>query len=114
MNEQEQRIAIAEACGIKDYGEREGYFRFSNSKGFNCHTTYDLPDYLHDLNAMQSAVLARDAEFQAAFDSEMKRRSGYRHQHLASEWAGGFIAVLQIIRKRKVDRPTPEQAGEKA
>lgn len=52
MNSNEQRIAIAEACGCEiDYWP-DGSGRFSVVKN---NTYIDLPDYLNDLNAMHEA-----------------------------------------------------------
>ena len=57
MNEEAQRIAIAEACGWKPTGE---YFEDDwvwMSKGFERVKQRMLPDYLHDLNAMHDAAM---------------------------------------------------------
>ena len=57
MNEEAQRIAIAEACGWKPTGE---YFEDDwvwMSKGFERVKQRMLPDYLHDLNAMHEAAM---------------------------------------------------------
>lgn len=56
MNEIEQRIAIAEACGWKSDGD--DYTHPTDDNGFRdddgCWHGVP-PDYLHDLNAMQEA-----------------------------------------------------------
>ncbi len=48
MNEQEQRIAIAEACGWEDCGM--GWWRHEGIGD-----RLNPPDYLHDLDAMHEA-----------------------------------------------------------
>lgn len=57
MKPEEQRIAIAEACGWKapDYGwDRPSLWGFKPTiTGFNWEQT---PDYLNDMNAMHEAV----------------------------------------------------------
>lgn len=59
MKPEEQRIAIAEACGHEiDYWP-DGSGRFSTVKD-NCYV--DLPDYLNDLNAMHEAEKTLNAE----------------------------------------------------
>jgi CHAD domain-containing protein len=51
MSEEEQRIAIAEACGrVK---RPDGYWYPADST----YGSQGLPDYLHDLNAMQDVLL---------------------------------------------------------
>ena len=56
MKPEEQRIAIAEACGLGDYGTR--------MNGWDAADIAAIPDYLHDLNAMHEAentLLKNDA-----------------------------------------------------
>jgi hypothetical protein len=61
MNELEQRIAIAKACGyykdIVDNGGSKGPYEawFKNGLGHHMRLDTQLPDYLNDLNAMHSA-----------------------------------------------------------
>lgn len=51
MTEQEQQIAIAEACGWKECNQNKGRWYPQSSLDFR----RELPDYLHDLNAMHEA-----------------------------------------------------------
>jgi hypothetical protein len=59
MNEHEQRIAIAEACGklTKTYfcEDKSGDRCIGNREGSSGTYVHDLPDYLNDLNAMHEA-----------------------------------------------------------
>ena len=66
MTNEQQRIAIAEACGYKDVatGMTEGTVRVTT--GFKHHTfDEEIPDYLNDLNAMYEAerVLERESGY---------------------------------------------------
>lgn len=58
MTEQEQRIAIAEACGWEcvDRSDEFGCMWWQSPQGGAPFT--NVPDYLHDLNATHSAKLA--------------------------------------------------------
>lgn len=59
MSPEAQRIAIAEACGIKWTLAEDGWWDGpnSNTAGISYERMLDqLPDYLADLNAMQSAI----------------------------------------------------------
>ena len=47
MTEEEQQIAIAEACGLGDYN--------TSMNGWHDEYIRQLPDYLNDLNAMHEA-----------------------------------------------------------
>lgn len=63
MTEQEQRIAIAEVCGWVHDGSvtpaprGQPVFRewWQSPRAERAHSADDLPDYLHDLNAMHEA-----------------------------------------------------------
>lgn len=52
MNNEKQRIAIAEACGYKRLTQHEAVW---SHKGSKIYTAGNLPDYLNDLNAMHEA-----------------------------------------------------------
>ena len=73
MNPEQQRIAIAEACGWTDVrfiGRGDDTICVGKPKvrpgGIN------VPDYLNDLNAMQSSVQSQSERFQDDFDSALK------------------------------------------
>jgi hypothetical protein len=94
MTPEAQRIAIAEACGwmeIKEY--QHLLWGFHPKEGFQ---EAPVPDYLNDLNAIQSAVLSQGAEFQRKFDAELRRcvYTGHLHNMTAETWAACFIACL--------------------
>lgn len=57
MKPEEQRIAIAEACGLKEYQSPAGAYWYGEDHP-SCQdgaTLWELPDYLNDLNAMHEA-----------------------------------------------------------
>lgn len=55
MNQEKQRIKIAEACGWKITLWPSGDFRRAESPNGNQY--FEVPDYLSDLNAMHEAVV---------------------------------------------------------
>ena len=82
MTPEQQRIAIAEACGE----DNDSIYR-------------DLiPDYLNDLNAMQSSVQSQSERFQDDFDSALKNSGKWVASMTAQEWADIFILCLQSQR----------------
>lgn len=67
MKPEEQRIAIAEACGLKKYQSPAGAYWYGEDHP-SCQdgtTLWELPDYLNDLNAMHEAekVLSNEQAF---------------------------------------------------
>jgi hypothetical protein len=56
MTPEQQRIAIAEACGWTDFSSApyEGAIQYGR-RPFSCSDSWELPDYLNDLNAMNEA-----------------------------------------------------------
>ena len=56
MTPEQQRIAIAEACGWTDFNsaDHEGAIQYGRMP-FSCSDSWELPDYLNDLNAMHEA-----------------------------------------------------------
>ncbi len=83
MNEQAQRIAIAEACG-------------ANATAFGGRF---VPDYPHDLNAMHESLKGQNRRFNFLFSEELDKtstlRGCYVHELTAKDWANCFISVLQ-------------------
>ena len=58
MSPEKQRIAIAKACGWQDAtwaGDHEEVWELAGASFTPNRTTSQLPDYLHDLNAMAEA-----------------------------------------------------------
>jgi hypothetical protein len=61
MNKEQQRIAIAEACGWEWKNSKDGGVKFwSNGDIFYAWKDTELPDYLNDLNAMHEAINTLD------------------------------------------------------
>jgi hypothetical protein len=56
MNKERQRIKIAEACGWTDFNsaKHEGAIQYGR-KPLSCLNSWEVPDYLNDLNAMHEA-----------------------------------------------------------
>jgi hypothetical protein len=73
MNEEQQRIAIAEACGFINV--RMWSESCIASVGMNAEGKYwgslSVPDYLHDLNAMHDAEKTLDFEQSELFEDEL-------------------------------------------
>lgn len=64
MNQEEQRVAIAEACGWTAKEDKDGFWRAVDASGNMTHELWmsernvwsaGIPDFLHDLNAMHEA-----------------------------------------------------------
>lgn len=64
MNPEQQRIAIAEACGWFAREDKDGFWRAVDASGNMTHELWmsqrnvwsaGIPDFLHDLNAMHDA-----------------------------------------------------------
>ena len=82
MTPEQQQLAIAEACGE----DNDSIYR-------------DLiPNYLNDLNAMQSSVQSQSERFQDDFDSALKNSGKWVASMTAQEWADIFILCLQSQR----------------
>lgn len=71
MNNEKQRIAIAEACGWKTTSDSPNwtYYR-PDGRGWNG----SLPDYLNDLNAMHEAESILDANQRVKYASLITRQ----------------------------------------
>jgi len=72
MNPEQQRIAIAEACGMRGVWEKkitscgcDGQWDYFNPQGNR------LPDYCNDLNAMHEAEKTLDFEQAELFEDEL-------------------------------------------
>jgi hypothetical protein len=104
MNQEKQRIAIAEACGIvgpfdnrwiKEYEEEGG-----DSHGFTGFEKGELvfiPDYLHDLNAMHEAEnVLMQADL--IFEYGMHITTDHHYEHLlratAAQRAEAFLRTI--------------------
>ena len=110
MNPEQQRIAIAEACGWKlvmDNPLYEPYWEDpkGNMIGVSCGMRF--PDYLNDLNAMNSAVLQKfngPAHEGWAFLDNLRVACGIPHSSAcmalvcatASQRAEAFLRTLNL------------------
>ncbi len=98
MKPEQQRIAIAEACGLIvhfDKGNPEPYY--FKSPGFK----FYLPDYLNDLNAMHEAEnMLQDCEIKwSAFQNHLWRAiEPHRHalHATAAQRAEAFLRTLNL------------------
>jgi len=63
MNNEKQRIAIAEACGHGDYS--------TQMNGWHDNQIHGLPDYLNDLNSMHAAITTRLQGYEEHFFYEL-------------------------------------------
>ena len=58
MTSEEQRLAIAKACGLRMDRPATGWHDY----GCDCQRCYPLPDYTYDLNAMHNAERVLDSK----------------------------------------------------
>ena len=96
MKAEAQRLAIARACGWQ-YAGTSGHENADVCLWFRPnedHIYHRLPDYLNDLNAMQSAVLTQSTKFQDQFDSTLKNSGKWIASMTAKEWAEIFLRAL--------------------
>ncbi len=93
MTPEEQRICIAKACGFIIASDSYGMVE----PDVKC--VGQLPDYLNDLNACQSAVASMPKPFQDRFDSEFIELAAIRGkdywQMSAQDWCECFILCLE-------------------
>ena len=63
MTDEQQRIKIAETCGWTDFSraKHEGAIQYGR-KPLSCSDSWEVPDYLNDLNAMHEAEKVLTAE----------------------------------------------------
>lgn len=93
MNPEKQRVAIAEACGwrmVTQYNKPEEIWE--SCEGV-IRAESNLPDYLNDLNAMQSAVLKQSPSFQSEFHDKLMEMPCMLHQASSTHWAEIFIDI---------------------
>jgi hypothetical protein len=125
LTPESQRIAIAEACGWK-FDPLRGNKTYpwwephhgETIHGFECSKSTSHkspPNYLNDLNAMQSAVLSQDDDFITRFALEMNKAENRLHKHQwamsAQDYADCFIAVLNSKRTLERRRLTSKHGG---
>ena len=98
MTEQEQRIAIAEACGWKLVDDNTtGRNPARSFDHYSTHGNEPIPDYLRDLNAMHFAVASQSYEFRLAFDQELRATANTLGclvcELKAADWAACFLTI---------------------
>lgn len=92
MTEQEQRIAIAEACGWRK-SDKGWWFNATDSNGGDP----DPPDFLHDLNAIHEALRGQSRVFNNFFNDALQKiaakKGMFAHLLEASDYAEAFLKV---------------------
>jgi hypothetical protein len=89
MDKEQQRIKIAEACGWET-NKRKWLAKPPNDSWQYLDT---IPDYLNDLNAMQSAVISQNYDFQQEFHNALMSLAGFPHQAKSTQWAEIFVDI---------------------
>lgn len=95
MNEQEQRIAIAEACGWKLVDDKLSGRAPKVSDLYETYGNDTIPDYLHDLNAMHEAEERLTFDQQLAFDRFLAEITGaFTWQATAAQRSEAFLRTI--------------------
>jgi hypothetical protein len=101
MNPEQQRIAIAEACGYKGVttGVTEGTIKVIT--GFKNHNfDEEIPDYLNDLNAMHEAAKVLKSKERMQWSDWLHKIAGYHSYDLAqataAQRAEAFLRTLNL------------------
>lgn len=95
----EQRIKIAEACGwVRGYSGDLQWVNDPNGIRIGCSSIRNvadqaLPDYLNDLNAMQSAILIQTNEFQLAYHNALVAENCFYHCIKSTRLAEIFVDI---------------------
>jgi len=104
MSPEKQRIAIAEACGWKNFNSasHKGAMQYGQPPNAP-HNSWELPDYLNDLNAMHEAEKALTSEQHIDYMewlgmcSDDYGRKVWAYVHCsASERARAFLRTLGL------------------
>ena len=74
MSPEEQRIAIAEACGVRTDRPSTGW----HDHGCPCQQCHKIPYYLNDLNAMHEAEKTLDDELDLDYSENLEIATGAR------------------------------------
>ena len=97
MTLEQQRIAIAEACGWTRIGWNGVYQDWLGDRPNEDRDTYPIPDYLNDLNAMHEAEKVLNNEQWVAYGRELNRLGVFPMVHAtASQRAEAFLRTLGI------------------
>jgi hypothetical protein len=97
MTEQEQRIAIAEACGWYDIGEPTWNKRVLGMLGQG--PLRNIPDYLNDLNAMHDAekMIQKNADHVFDYMDNLEQVTSFvPHFATAAQRAEAFLRTLNL------------------
>lgn len=101
MKPEEQRIAIAKACGwhnfiINDEYGNDRALKPEQAFKMNCRF-YDLPDYLNDLNAMHEAekILSYEQNWNYCLSLRVLT-SDNEHRATATQRAEAFLKTLNL------------------
>jgi hypothetical protein len=103
MKKEQQRIKIAEACGWSDFNsaKHEGAIQYGR-KPLSSFNSWEVPDYLNDLNAMYEAK-----------QSLWKMDWSYRHifnDHLANIIKGRIVNRNEWDAETLLDATAEQQA----
>lgn len=94
MNKEEQRIAIAEACGWRCTAAfKEAFACWVKPDGMD-HQTELLPDYLANLNAMHEAEKILTADQWYEYDRLMPLRDPQKMHATAAQRAEAFLKTI--------------------
>jgi hypothetical protein len=101
MNKELQRIKIAEACGWTDFNsaKHEGAIQYGR-KPLSCSNSWEVPDYLKDLNAMHEAekIFADDDSFRE-YESKLDKVVPMSERWIfatAAQRAEAFLRTLNL------------------
>jgi hypothetical protein len=77
MTPELQRIKIAEACGWTDFSraKHEGAIQYGR-KPLSCYDSWEVPDYLNDLNAMHEAEKTLDDDLDLDYSENLEIVTG--------------------------------------
>lgn len=101
MSQEEQRIAIAEACGwmnVRFCGhnlEKPGPYCYGQKQ---TDAFYAVPDYANDLNAMRSALRILDQQQRVQFMNTLRKIEGCTVSDfdciLSDKWPEAFLRTI--------------------
>ena len=100
MSPEQQRIAIAEACGWTDFNSaaHAGAIQYGR-KPFSCFDSWELPDYLNDLNAMataESIIIKAGAQTIRLYEDALQKFVANIIFSTATQRAEAFLRTLNL------------------
>jgi hypothetical protein len=100
MNPEQQRIAIAEACGWTNIRWNGVRYNWVGHRPETARDDYALPDYLNDLNAMHDAEKTMgDAQLWVEYQSYLSdamEHVGWLYHATAAQRAKAFLKTLNL------------------